>query len=78
MTIAGDVLVAGSADYESARRTQIARFDGVRPQAVARCRAPEDVAQALAFAREQGLHVALRTGGHCFAGRSSTTGIVMM
>jgi FAD/FMN-containing dehydrogenase len=77
MTVGGDVLVAGSAEYESARRSQIARFDGVRPRAVVRCRVPEDVAQALAFAREEGLHVALRSGGHCFAGRSSTTGIVI-
>jgi FAD/FMN-containing dehydrogenase len=59
-----------------ARRSQIARFDGARPRAVVRCRAPEDVAQALAYAKE-GLHVALRSGGHCFAGRSSTTGVVI-
>jgi FAD/FMN-containing dehydrogenase len=77
MTVGGGVLVAGSAEYESARRSQIARFDGVRPHAVVRCRVPEDVAQALAFARQEGLHVALRSGGHCFAGRSSTTGVVI-
>lgn len=77
MTVGGDVLVAGSVQYESARRSQIARFDGVRPRAVVRCRVPEDVAQALAFAREEGLHVALRSGGHCFAGRSSTTGVLI-
>jgi FAD/FMN-containing dehydrogenase len=73
----GDMLVAGSAGYESARRSQIARFDDVRPHAVARCRTPEDVAHALASARREGLHVALRSGGHCFAGRSSTAGIVV-
>jgi FAD/FMN-containing dehydrogenase len=77
MTVGGEVLVAGSAEYESARRSQIARFDGVRPRAVVRCRVAEDVAQALASAREEGLHVALRSGGHCFAGRSSTTGVVV-
>jgi FAD binding domain/Berberine and berberine like len=77
MTVGGEVLVAGSAEYESARRSQIARFDGVRPHAVVRCRVPEDVAQALAFASQGGLHVALRSGGHCFAGRSSTTGVVI-
>jgi FAD/FMN-containing dehydrogenase len=77
MTVGGAVLVAGSAEYESARRSQIARFDGVRPHAVVRCRVPEDVAQALAFAQAEGLHIALRSGGHCFAGRSSTTGIVI-
>jgi FAD/FMN-containing dehydrogenase len=77
MTVGGEVLVAGSGEYESARRSQIARFDGVRPRAVARCRVPEDIAQALAFASREGLHAALRSGGHCFAGRSSTTGVVI-
>jgi FAD/FMN-containing dehydrogenase len=77
MTVGRDVLVAGSAEYESARRSQIARFDDVRPHAVVRCRVPEDIAQTLAFASEEGLHIALRSGGHCFAGRSSTTGVVM-
>jgi FAD/FMN-containing dehydrogenase len=72
-----DVLVAGSAAYESVRRSQIARFDGVRPHAVVRCRAPEDVARAVAYGQDEGLHVALRSGGHCFAGRSSTTGVVI-
>src|SRR5215207_7557716 len=77
MTAGGDVLVAGSAAYESARRSQVARFDGVRPRAVVRCRVPEDIAWALAFARGEALRVALRSGGHCFAGRSSTTGVVI-
>lgn len=77
LAIGGEVLAAGSAEYESARRSQIARFDFVRPHAVVRCRMPEDVAQVLVSATEAGLHVALRSGGHCFAGRSSTTGVVI-
>ena len=76
MNAGGELLAPGSAAYESARRSQVARFDDVRPQAVVHCRTEEDVAQALAFARE-GLHIALRSGGHCFAGRSSTTGVVI-
>ena len=76
MAVSADVLTADSDEYESARRSQIARFDGVGPRAVVRCRTPEDIARALASARE-GLHVALRSGGHCFAGRSSTTGMVV-
>ena len=77
MTVAAEMLVAGSAEYESARRPQIARFDDVRPRAVVRCRRPEDIAGALAFAATEGLPVALRSGGHCFAGRSSTTGVLI-
>ena len=77
MTVGGEVLVAGSAAYESARRSQVARFDGVRPRALVRCRVPEDIATVLAHARKEGLHVAMRSGGHCFAGRSSTAGVVV-
>jgi hypothetical protein len=44
----------------------------VRPHAVVACRSPADVAETIAFARGAGLHVAVRSGGHCFAGRSST------
>jgi FAD/FMN-containing dehydrogenase len=77
MTLGGEVVLPGTARYETARRSQIARFDGVRPHAVVRCRTSEDVAQALASAGAQGHHVALRSGGHCFAGRSSTEGMVI-
>lgn len=77
MTLGGEVLLPGTPRYEMARRSQIARFDGVRPHAVVRCRAPEDVARALAYAQADGLHVALRSGGHCFAGRCCTEGIVI-
>lgn len=53
------------------------RFAAVRPSAVRRCTAPEDVAQALTAARDAGRPVAIRSGGHCFAGRSTTTGVVI-
>jgi FAD/FMN-containing dehydrogenase len=41
-----------------------------RPRLVARCTAAEDVVAALAFAREHGLEVAVRAGGHSVTGRS--------
>ena len=49
----------------------------MRPQAVVRCRNAADVAETLGFARRFGIPVAPRSGGHCFAGRSSTEGIVI-
>ena len=75
--IAGDVILPGSSGYDEARRPAIARFHDIRPQAVVRCRTATDVAEAIWCAGRYGLRVAPRSGGHCFAGRSSTAGIVI-
>ena len=75
--IAGEVILPGSPDYELARRPPIARFHDLRPTAVVRCATPADVAATISLARRAGLPTATRSGGHCFAGHSSTTGIVI-
>lgn len=75
--IAGEVVLPGSPGYDAARRPAIARFHHIRPRAVVRCAAEQDVAEALAVARLLRAPVAVRSGGHCFAGRSSTTGILL-
>jgi FAD/FMN-containing dehydrogenase len=73
----GEVVLPGSPRYDAVRRPQIPRFHDVRPQAVVLCRTPEDVVEAVAFARRSGIEVAIRSGGHDFAGRSSGTGMVL-
>jgi FAD/FMN-containing dehydrogenase len=72
-----DVLRSGDPGYEAARKPAIARYHDVRPVAVVRCASAADVAAAIAFAREADLPIAVRSGGHCFAGRSSTSGVVI-
>lgn len=49
----------------------------VRPQAVVVCRTDADVVAAVGFATQHGLTVAVRSGGHDFAGRSTTTGLLV-
>ena len=73
----GEVVLPGSPRYDELRRPQIPRFHDVRPQAVVLCRRPEDVVAATAFARRSGIEVAVRSGGHDFAGRSSGPGMVL-
>jgi FAD/FMN-containing dehydrogenase len=75
--IAGEVIRPGSPRWDAARRPALARFRDAWPAAVVRCAAAEDVAAVIAFAREAGLPLAVRSGGHCFAGHSSTDGIVV-
>ena len=73
----GEVVLPGSPRYDEVRRPQIPRFHDVRPQAVVLCRRPGDVVGAIAFARRSGIDVAIRSGGHDFAGRSSGPGMVL-
>jgi FAD binding domain/Berberine and berberine like len=73
----GEVVLPGSPRYDEVRRPQIPRFHDVRPRAVVLCRRPEDVAEAIGFARRSGIEVAVRSGGHDFAGRSSGPGMVL-
>ena len=41
------------------------------------CETPGDVSEAISFAKRHGLRAVPRSGGHCFAGRSSTGGVVI-
>jgi FAD/FMN-containing dehydrogenase len=73
----GTVERPGTAGYESARRLQDPRFDGVRPPAVARCAHAADVAEALRFAARHGVPVVARGGGHSYVG-ASTSGTALV
>jgi FAD/FMN-containing dehydrogenase len=73
----GEVVLPGSPRYDEVRKPQIPRFHHVRPQAIVLCRTQEDVVEAVAFARRAGIEVAVRSGGHDFAGRSSGPGMVL-
>jgi FAD/FMN-containing dehydrogenase len=75
--IAGEIVLPDSPAYDEVAQPQFARFRDIRPQAIVRCRTPLDVVEAISFARRFGLRTATRSGGHCFAGRSSTQGIVI-
>src|SRR4051812_40941823 len=75
--IAGEVILPDSPEYELARRPAIENFHDVRPRAVVLCASVADVAEAIAAAARSGLPTATRSGGHCFAGRSSTDGMLI-
>jgi FAD/FMN-containing dehydrogenase len=75
--IAGEVVRPGSKGYDQARKPAIARFHDSRPEAVVFCATAGDVSEAILAARRFGLPAVARSGGHCFAGTSSTTGMVI-
>jgi FAD/FMN-containing dehydrogenase len=75
--IAGEVVLTGSPAYDRVDPPFNARFHDVRPQAIVRCATPEDVRETVSFLAKHRLETALRSGGHCFAGHSSTAGVVV-
>ena len=67
----------GDPAYDAARILYNTRFDGVRPQGVARCASPDDVRACVAFAAQTGVPLALRSGGHSYGGWSTGPGLVI-
>src|SRR5437868_2521766 len=71
--VAGAVLVAGDAGYDDAR----AIWNGAivkTPAIFVKATGADDVAKALAFAREQGLEVSVRGGSYSYAGSALVDG----
>lgn len=69
----GSVLTAGDPEYDQARRIWN-RMINRRPAVIARCTGAADIRRAVDFARERGLLVAVRGGGHSYPGYSSCNG----
>jgi FAD/FMN-containing dehydrogenase len=65
----GSLVLPDDDDYHSARRVWNGMIDK-RPAIIAYCATPSDVVESIAFARETGLSLAVRAGGHNIAGKS--------
>src|SRR5262247_329919 len=63
----GELIAAGDAEYEKARQVYNAMIDR-HPRWIARCRDVADVIASVNFARENGVRLAIRGGGHNAAG----------
>ena len=76
-TFGGELITAADDGYEENRRAWNGMIDRY-PALIARCRSREDVVVVIGFAREQGLLLAVRGGGHSFAGFSTCDGGVVL
>jgi FAD/FMN-containing dehydrogenase len=74
---AGSVFQPGDEGYDAARVVFNGMYDR-RPALIARCSGVADVIAALGLARESGLEVAVRGGGHSVPGYSSCDGGIVI
>lgn len=75
--IAGRVLLEQDDGYEAARQVWNAMIDR-RPALIVQCAGTDDIVQALGFARQHGLEVSVRGGGHNIAGHAVADGALMI
>ena len=75
--MAGVILLPADAAYEETRRVHNGLIDR-RPAVVARCHGTADVQAAVRFAREHGLEISVRGGGHNVAGNAVSDGGLMI
>src|SRR6266540_4440565 len=75
--LSGRVITPEDAEYDDACRVFSGEFDR-RPAAIARVADEADVARVVGFARETGLELAVRSGGHSGAGHCTTDGGIVL
>jgi len=76
-TIRGRVVGPDEADYDTLRALMYGGLDR-QPAAIVRVADADDVARAVHAARESGLELAVRGGGHSSAGHSTTEGGIVI
>ncbi len=65
--VRGSLILAGDPEYDQARAVYNGMVDK-HPAAIVRCRDVADVITCVRFAREHGVEIAVRSGGHSAAG----------
>ena len=74
----GSVGLPGSTSYRNRMPLFDPHWDFRRPAAVARVLSSKDVATCVTFAKDHGLQVTGRSGGHSYVGASATTGSLVI
>ena len=75
--MSGPVMLSGHPQYDTARMIWNGMHDK-RPALIARCLNAQDVSNAVSFARDNNLLLAVRGGGHSWPGKSVCEGGLMI
>jgi FAD/FMN-containing dehydrogenase len=75
--LAGPLVRPGDRSYTVDHFLFDPRFDGIHPAGIAYVKSAHDVGTCLAFVRKFGIKFAARSGGHSYAGWSSSTGLII-
>ncbi|MFL5673999.1 MAG: FAD-binding oxidoreductase [Chloroflexota bacterium] len=73
----GSIVLPGSPEYDAARHVHNANTDR-RPALIVRAADASDVAQTVSLARESGLRLSIRGGGHSLAGYGTNDGGIVL
>jgi FAD/FMN-containing dehydrogenase len=73
----GQVIMSDDPDYDEARTVYYGGFDG-RPALIVRVANVSDIATVISLARETGLELAVRSGGHSTSGYGVTDGGIVL
>ncbi len=75
--VRGPVITPASPAYNHARVVYNERFDGVHPLGIVQPISIDDVRRVVNWGRKTGVRLAIRSGGHSYAGYSTTSGLVV-
>ena len=77
-TLTGRLVEPSDPDFDALRGVVYGGFEDVRPAAIARVADAADVARVVTVARDTGVELAVRGGGHSIAGHSTVDGGIVL
>jgi FAD/FMN-containing dehydrogenase len=75
--LSGELLQSDVPDFDRIATPWNLRFASTVPAGIARCASPEDVVICLLWAQRNEVPIAIRSGGHSYAGFSTTDGLMI-
>lgn len=76
-SLRGQLLLPGAPEFSVVARPWNLRYQDRVPMAIARCASEADVAACINWAQTYGVPLVARSGGHSYAGYSTTTGLMI-